>query len=578
LEGPGTRPPTRISAAVFAAKAAVLRVRRACTDVGSGVQRHPRGDIADFPIVLAESHTPLWPEEKLEERAFQLGKVHNLRCALRRLHRAAAPAGATFSFWKQVQRTSRRRGYVAGRMLQQGCLVPSIGGGLCQLSNALYDVCLQADCDILERHAHSSVVPGSAAAIGRDATVAWNYVDLRFRPRQPMLVEALLTKDELIVRLRGQTRTQPVQAPSFMQLETPRAHHPNSCLTCGQQDCFRHAVPPAGIVTLGRTAFLVDECWPEFQDYLRRTRQPEDVLGIPFDGVRWRLPRYRWDTSGYSRVETAPFQTLSRALTSRRLQAQGPARLKAQFAAAEGLADSLAKLLTSDVTSICVTQSLLPFLWNSGHLGGRTVHVLMTRLPIVTLQDRLDHAFHAHPDRLTLHDFRAPDWIATAETEALRHAVEIITPHREVAALFSGKTHILDWSWPQTERVIPTPVRAIAFPGPTTARKGAYELRAAAQALDLEVLLLGSDLEGSDFWRGIRTRRAPATWLTEVAAVVQPALLEDKPRTLIAGLAAGLPVIATEACGLGSHDLLTLIPVGDESALQEALGVVVPCA
>jgi hypothetical protein len=432
---------------------------------------------------------------------------------------------------------------------------------------------LQADCDILERHAHSSVVPGSAAANGRDATVAWNYVDLRFRARQPMLVEALLTKDELIVRLRGQTRTQPVQAPSFMQLETPRAatHHPNSCLTCGQQDCFRHAVPLPGIVTMGRTAFLVDECWPEFQDYLRRTRQLEDVLGIPFDGVRWGFPRYRWDTSGYSRVATAP-----RALTSRRLQAQGPARLKAQLAAAEGLADSLAKLLTSDVTSICVTQSLLPFLWNSGHLGGRTVRVLMTRLPIVTLQDRLDQAWQAHPDRLNLHDFRAPDWIAAAETEALRHVVEIITPHREIGAIFSGKAHLLDWTWPQAERVLPPPTRAIAFPGPTTARKGAYELRAAAQALDLEVLLLGSDLEGPDFWRGIRTRRAPATWLTEVAAVVQPALLEDKPRILIAALAAGVPVIATAACGLASHDLLTLIPAGNEAALQEALGEIVP--
>jgi hypothetical protein len=354
-------------------------------------------------------------------------------------------------------------------MLQQGCLVPSIGGGLCQLSNALYDVCLRADCDILERHAHSTVVPGSAAAAGRDATVAWNYVDLRFRARQSFLVEALLTKDELIVRLRG--RTHAPLAASFVQLETPQAaaHHLNSCLSCGQQDCFRHAVPPAGFKSLGRTAFLVDECWPELQDYLQRMRQPDDVLGIPFDGVRWGFPRYRWDTTGYSRVETAPFQTLSRALASRRLQAQGPARLKAQLAAAEALADSLTKLLTSDVTSICVTQGLLPFLWNSGQLGGRTVRVLMTRLPIQTLQDRLDQAWHAHPDRLNLHDFRAPDWIAAAEAEALRHAVEIITPHRQIAGLFSGKAQLLDWAWPHAERVIPPPVRTIAFPGPTTA-------------------------------------------------------------------------------------------------------------
>jgi glycosyltransferase involved in cell wall biosynthesis len=101
-------------------------------------------------------------------------------------------------------------------------------------------------------------------------------------------------------------------------------------------------------------------------------------------------------------------------------------------------------------------------------------------------------------------------------------------------------------------------------------------LRGAAQVRDLEVILLGSELEGPDFWRGIRTRRAQSGWLTEVAAVVQPALLEDKPQVPIAALAAGVPVIATEACGLGSHKLLTLIPAGDEAALQEALNEIVP--
>src|SRR5260370_16840384 len=196
-------------------------------------------------------------------------------------------------------------------MVGEGWLVGFSGGGLWPLSNAFSDVCLRADCDILERHAHSSVVPGSAAAAGRDATVAWNYVDLRFRARQAILIEPLLTKDELIVRLRGQTRAE--AAASFVQLETPQpvTHHPQSCLTCGEQDCFRHAVPAAGIVRLGRTAFLVDECWPEFQDYLRRTHQPDDVLGIPIDGVPWGFPRYPCHTTAYSPATTPPFQTFS---------------------------------------------------------------------------------------------------------------------------------------------------------------------------------------------------------------------------------------------------------------------------
>ena len=41
-----------------------------------------------------------------------------------------------------------------------------------------------------------------------------------------------------------------------------------------------------------------------------------------------------------------------------------------------------------------------------------------------------------------------------------------------------------------------------SFVGPTIARKGAYEVRDAARALDLEVVLLGSELEGAEFWSG----------------------------------------------------------------------------
>ena len=37
------------------------------------------------------------------------------------------------------------------------------------------------------------------------------------------------------------------------------------------------------------------------------------------------------------------------------------------------LAKRFAKSLTADITDICVAQSLLPFLWRDGHLGGRRV-------------------------------------------------------------------------------------------------------------------------------------------------------------------------------------------------------------
>src|SRR5262249_9678256 len=154
--------------------------------------------------------------------------------AVRALDRVLVPQGATLSFWRQLGRPSRRRGFVTGRMLQQGCLVPATGGGLCQLSNALYQAALRSGCEIVERHAHSRRVPGSAAALGRDATVAWNYVDLRFRARAPLVIEARLTRDELVVRFLGRATTRSTSP----QEQTVAAFVPplpaSTCGTCEQ--------------------------------------------------------------------------------------------------------------------------------------------------------------------------------------------------------------------------------------------------------------------------------------------------------------------------------------------------------
>jgi hypothetical protein len=476
-------------------------------------------------------------------------------------------------------------------MLQQGCLVPATGGGLCQLSNALYDIALQSGAEIVERHAHSRIVPGSAAAAGRDATVAWNYVDLRFCPQTPMLLEARVERDELVLRLRRRADDvvevgDPARAPGLRVrtvLRTAAARAAHTCGTCTETTCYRHeglAEDDCATKAAGRTAYLVDETWGEFKDYVARTRTGEDVLGLPLDGARWRLARYRFDTNGFGSVGTATAAALRRTLALRGA-GQGPKRRQAELDGAERIALGLSRLLGADVERVCVAQSLLPFVWRNGDLGGREVSVLMTRLPMMALQARLDAAFAQHPDRATLGDFRAPAWLVKAEREALAYASRIITPHAEIAALYPGKAVLIDWQVPRVARVErsdPAP-RRIAFPGPSIARKGAHEVREAARALGLEVVLLGSDLEGAGFWSGVKTVRPGAkdgaqAWLRDVGAVVQPAVVEERPRHLLAALAAGVPVIATRACGLGERDGVTTVAPGDHQALIAALRAV----
>ncbi len=557
-----TTHPTRFSSLVFAAKTMVFRVRRLVSDVRAPPPRLATGG-AQFSHAAGAVRSALWSDETFAERALQLGKVQNLRVAARALDDLFIPAGAVFSFWRNVGLPSAARGYVSGRMLQQGCMVASTGGGLCQLSNALYEVALQAGCRIIERHSHSRIVPGSLAAEGRDATVAWNYVDLRFAAERDLRLSVRLDRDTLSVRLLGD-ETGVANAPT---LATPLAGPvmlARSCASCGETECFRHEGAGA-MADIRRHAFLVDEAWPEFKAYVQETGRPADRLSLPLDGAALHLARYAWPTRGFPRVTSAPVEALRRSLALRRAGGQGALRRNAELEAARRIAARLAKTLSPEVASVTVAQSYLPFLWRAGVLGGREVTVLMTRLPMDVLQERLDAAAAAHPQQATLADFRAPGWLA----EALADAVCIVTPHAEIATLFGARAVRLLWQTGPRRARNATPVRRIAFPGPTVARKGAYALREAAMALNLEVMPLGAELEGEGFWRGVRTA-PPGDWTT-VDAVVQPALVEDQPRRLLAALAAGVPVIATAACGLDPQLGLVLLPQGNAEALIAAL-------
>lgn len=562
--------PGRIDALLFRLKAAAFQFRRSLINLAAGPARLTRADAAPFAVRIAISETNLWQHLPDGEAALQRGKVENLRLAARRLDRTLIPAGGTFSFWKQLGRASRPKGFVPGRMLQEGCLVPAVGGGLCQLSNALYDVALQAGCEIVERHAHSRIVPGSSAEHGRDATVAWNYVDLRFRTCLPVLLRVRLDARHLRVALFSTGALPSRMSSPWAPLPRESAQ---SCASCGTTSCFRHEAKSA--VAERKTAYLVDEVWPELNSYIDGVRKDGDVLCLPIDGKRWRLPQYGWSTAEFERIHCAPLTTLRRGLRMRALASQGAERQAALLRAHDALAERYARHLTPDVTDVVVALPLLAPLWRRAALGGRRVRVLMTRLPLDVLHARLDEAARLHPDFPTLTDFRAPEEWVLDEMEALAGADRLIAPHTEIARLFPGRVISLDWNRPR----IATTGHAgktgrIAFPGPTVARKGASELRDAARALNFEVLLLGSDLEGEEFWRGVRVLRPRSPgWIAEVDALVQPAFVEDKPRRALAALAAGLPVIATPACGMPAQPGLTLVAAGDVSALIKAVKV-----
>ena len=457
----GERQPGRWQALVFFAKTLILRAKRALRDpLGARPRRLRKVDLHRGSAVLAEAVGPLYSTTLASEFALQAGKVQNLRLAAARLDGLLLPAGEVFSFWANVQRPTQSRGFAPGRELRQGCVIPSIGGGLCQLTNALYAGALDAGFEIVERHAHSRRIPGSMAAVGRDATVFWNYVDLRFRAQRDCQIEVKLTRTELIVCFREASTADGLQTTpcisethTLCQASVPLrdARVAESCETCGVTDCYRNS----GATSLPQdsvTAWLVDRWWPEHSAYMAAHQQASDWLLTPLNGLRFRSESYRWWTAGFARVIQVPLFVLKRSIVSRRLAAQGPARQRALLAMDAELARIYARRIPYIAQHLVVTQSLLPFLWQMGVLAGRTFDVLMTRLPLAELHAQLDRATVPWPSARSLGDFRADAELVEAETAALAEARKWITPHSSIAELAGSKAEKLRWHLPQNTR------------------------------------------------------------------------------------------------------------------------------
>ncbi|MEO8650223.1 MAG: glycosyltransferase, partial [Acidobacteriota bacterium] len=269
-----------------------------------------------------------------------------------------------------------------------------------------------------------------------------------------------------------------------------------------------------------------------------------------------------------------PFITARRSVRSRRLAEQGAQRQQSLLASYRDMARAFASRLSYDTLHVVVQQNLLPFLWKDGCLGGRTFDVLMTALPMAELQSTLDHAASLHPESTTLGDFRADQVLVSAESDALSKARRIITPHTFIASLFPQQAEPIKWKLPDKREIGERPLNGkarVVFPASTVGRKGCYELREALRNSDAKLILLGPIIESEGFWDGFDVERGGENWIQNADLVVLPAFVEHRPRRLLAAAAAGIPVIASAACGVKNVAGIETIASGDPTALRIAL-------
>lgn len=136
-----------------------------------------------FPVQVFSHKAKLYRDYPEPWHSLQSNKVENLKAASAKIDGTVINPGEVFSFWQAVGSTSKSKGYRDGMTIADGKLCAKTGGGLCQLSNALYWSALHLGFIITERHRHSfDFFPDSYRTVpfGAGATVFFNYVDLRF--------------------------------------------------------------------------------------------------------------------------------------------------------------------------------------------------------------------------------------------------------------------------------------------------------------------------------------------------------------------------------------------------------------
>ncbi len=91
--------------------------------------------------------------------------------------------GETFSLNDTVGERTRENGFTEGYIIQDGILFTDLGGGVSQMATTTFNAMFFAGLEDVEHKPHSFYI--DRYPIGREATVAWGAIDLRFRNDTP---------------------------------------------------------------------------------------------------------------------------------------------------------------------------------------------------------------------------------------------------------------------------------------------------------------------------------------------------------------------------------------------------------
>ncbi|MGL6197412.1 MAG: VanW family protein [Lachnospiraceae bacterium] len=106
--------------------------------------------------------------------------------------------GEEVSAYEMTAPYTTENGYYEGSAYENGQVVSSIGGGICQVSTTLYNAALNAELEITDRAPHSMQV--NYVKPSRDAAIAGDYKDLKFKNNYdtPIYIQSYISESNVL--------------------------------------------------------------------------------------------------------------------------------------------------------------------------------------------------------------------------------------------------------------------------------------------------------------------------------------------------------------------------------------------
>ncbi|HNW92404.1 MAG TPA: VanW family protein [bacterium] len=162
--------------------------------------------------VIADYPTPIRQRPELGDVNQQ--RIANMRLCCTMLDGLLLRPGDILSMQHIVGEATAARGFKMGPIIVGGHLQSAVGGGLCQISTALFNVALLANFTILQKYPHSTDIWGEQRLVplGRDAAYVYARRDIKFASNHTADAALHLRVNDAGTELAAQLRS-PVPLP-----------------------------------------------------------------------------------------------------------------------------------------------------------------------------------------------------------------------------------------------------------------------------------------------------------------------------------------------------------------------------